>query len=149
MSQVPWWVAVAGMFVIFAISLLPAILYILTLQRTLSKCEPGSRTIEPGTVWLLLVPLVNIIFHFFVVLGLAKTLRNEFNRRGIPVADPTPGQTIGMVMCIATCCCFIPFLNFLAILVELVCWLCFWVKIAEFSNALDTQPHAYMGTPIV
>jgi hypothetical protein len=36
--------------------LLPAIFFLLTLQRALGRCSPESRTMEPGEVWLLLYP---------------------------------------------------------------------------------------------
>lgn len=134
----PWHIVVLFFFfgVLF---LLSAIFYILTLQNTLNKCAPTSRTLEPGMVWLYIVPLVNIVFHFFIVLGMAKSLRNEFNRRGIHVEDPTPGQSIGLAMCICACCSIIPVLGFLAALAHLVLWIIYWVKISEYSRTLE-QP---------
>jgi hypothetical protein len=132
------------LFVIFLVICLPfliaAIFYIPTLQKTLNKCAPSSRTLEPGMVWLFLIPLVNLIFNFFIVFGLSKSLHNEFVRRGMPVADPTPGQSIGLAMCICACCGFIPFLGILACIANLVLWIMYWVKIAEYSRMLDTYP---------
>lgn len=127
-------------FIALVVFLLPAIFYLLTLQRVLSKCAPGARTMEPGMVWLCIVPLVNLVFQFFVVLAIANSLRNEFNRRGMAVADPTPGQQLGMAMCISGCCCIIPIVNFLAGLAYLVLWIMYWVKVAGYSKMLDTQP---------
>ena len=121
--------------------LLPAIFYILTLQKALNKCAPASRTLEPSMVWLLIVPLVNIVFHFFIVFGIAKTLRNEFNRRGALVANPTPGQSIGLPMCICGCCSIIPILGVLAGFAFLILWIIYWAKIAEFSRMLDVAPY--------
>jgi len=130
--------------VIFLLICLPfliaAILYLLTLQKTLRNGAPSSRTLEPGMVWLFLIPLVNLIFNFFIVFGLAKSLHNEFVKRGIPVADPTPGQSIGLAMCICACCVFIPILGILAGIANLVLWIMYWVKIAEYSRLLDTYP---------
>jgi hypothetical protein len=45
--------------------LVPFIFYILTLTKALGKCAPMSVTIEPGMLWLLLVPFVNMVWHFF------------------------------------------------------------------------------------
>src|SRR5579863_6262009 len=80
--------------------LIPAIFYLLTLQNALAKCAPVARTMEPGMVWLCIIPLFSVIWNFFVVMALAKSLGNEFRRRGIPYPDPLPGQSIGMAMCI-------------------------------------------------
>jgi hypothetical protein len=118
--------------------LLPAIFYILTLQGTLNKCAPISRTLDPGMVWLYIVPLVNLVFHFFIVIGMAKSLRNEFNRRGLPVAEAQPGYSIGIAMCICACCSIIPLLGLLAAIAHLVLWIMYWVKIAEYSRMLET-----------
>jgi hypothetical protein len=134
----PWHLIV--LLVVAVLFLLPVIFYILTLQKTLQKCAPESQTISPGMVWLYLVPLVNFIFNFFIVLGMAKTLRNEFNRRGIFIDDPTPGQTIGLAMAITLCCTIIPIVGAFAGLAHLVLWIVYWVKIAEYSRALDAQP---------
>jgi hypothetical protein len=141
----PWHLMV--LFVVAGIMLLPVILYILTLQKVLNKCAPGSRTLDPGMVWLLIVPFVNLIFNFFVVFGLAKTLGNEFRRRGTPVADPTPGQTIGLAMCICFACGIIPVLGLLASVAGTVLWIIYWLKISEYSRALDSQMQAYIPPP--
>src|SRR5882672_5369822 len=132
----PWHLMV--LFVVAGIMMLPAILYILTLQKALNKCAPGSRTLDPTMIWLLIVPFVNIIFNFFVVLGMAKTFGNEFRRRGKPVADPTPGQTIGLAMCICIVCSVIPILGILAGVAGLILWIMYWIKISEYSGGLDS-----------
>ena len=127
------------LFVFGVTFLLPAIFYILTLQRALNKCEPMSRTMDPGMVWLYIVPVVNLVFHFVIIFGMAKTLRNEFNRRAVPVSDPTPGQSLGLAVCICACCSIIPILGLLAAIAHLVLWIMYWAKIAEYSRMLDAQ----------
>ena len=120
--------------------LVPTIFYILTLSKALSRCSPASITIEPGMLWLLLVPLVSMVWHFFVVIGLAKTLKNEFRLRNITNMDPMPGQSIGIAMCVCTVCGIIPFVGLLAALVGFVLWIVYWAKIAEFSRMLEQVP---------
>jgi type IV pilus assembly protein PilA len=127
----------AGM---FAGILLLFIFYLLTLSRALSKCSITSRTIQPGMVWLLLVPLVNLVWQFFVVIGLADSLDNEFRARGIQNVELKPGKAIGIAMCVCGVCAFIPILGILAFLVHLVLWIIYWSKIAEFSRRLDQVP---------
>jgi hypothetical protein len=128
------------MFVFSIFFLLPVIFYILTLSRALSKCSVTSITIEPGMLWLLLVPFVNLVWHFFVVIGLAKTLSNEFKMRNIPNMEPMPGQSIGIAMCVCTACGIIPVLGIFASLAGFVLWIVYWAKIAEFSRMLDQVP---------
>ncbi|HEY1210013.1 MAG TPA: hypothetical protein VGE85_11635 [Terracidiphilus sp.] len=120
--------------------LLPFIFYILTLTRALTKCSVTSITIEPGMLWLLLVPFVNMVWHFFVVIGLAKTLSNEFKMRNITNMEPMPGQSIGIAMCVCGACGIIPLIGLFASLAGFVLWIVYWAKIAEFSRILDQVP---------
>ncbi len=89
----------------------------------------------PALTWLLLVPLLNIIWHFFVVLNVAKSLGAEFQKRGI-AEDPRPGKNLGLTMCILSCCGIIPLLGILCSLAAIVCWILYWVKIAGYSKKL-------------
>jgi hypothetical protein len=134
----PWHLMV--LFIVACFFLLPVVFYILALSRALNKCSPASRTIDPAMLWLLLVPFVNLVWNFFVVLGMAKSLSNEFRLRNLPVSDPTPGQSIGIAMCICAACTIIPILGTVAWLACLVLWIVYWVKIAEFSRILDQPP---------
>jgi len=135
----PWHLLV--LFAVFGVLfLLPKIFYILTLQRALEKCAPTSRTLSPGLTWLLLLPFFNLVWHFIVVTGMAKSLENEFRRRNLPNADPLPGQSIGLAMCICAVCCVIPILGFLAALGYLVLWVIYWIKIVEYSRTLSELP---------
>ena len=123
------------MLIVFAIALIPAICYILTLQKALNRCSPENRAMAPGMVWLMLVPLLNIVWHFFVVINVAKSLGAEFQKRGI-AEEPEPGKKIGLIMCILACCGIIPLLGILCSLGALVCWIIYWVKIAGFSGKI-------------
>jgi hypothetical protein len=124
--------------VIVALTLIPLILYLLALQNALKKCAPSSRTMAPGKVWLTLVPVLGMVWQFIVVLDVAKSLENEFERFGIPCPEATPGQTIGLAMCVCNCCTVIPLLGRLAGLASLALWIAHWIKIASYSRLLET-----------
>jgi hypothetical protein len=119
---------------------LPAIFYILTLSQALKKCSPASVTIEPGMLWLLLIPIVNLVWHFFVVTGIARSLSNELRARNITGMDPEPGRQIGIAMCVCGACGIIPLFGILTLLAYLILWIIYWAKIAEFSRILDRVP---------
>jgi hypothetical protein len=135
----PWHIAVLIM-VFGLFFLLPLIFYILTLQRALEKCAPSSRSFSPEMLWLLVVPLVNLVWHFMVVIGMAKSLENEFRRRNAPGIEPLPGQSIGIAMCVCAACSIVPLLGFLAAIAYLILWIIYWVRIAEFSRVLSMLP---------
>lgn len=125
-----------GALIAFAILLMPGVFYILTLQKALNRCAPESRAMEPAMVWLLLVPCFNVIWDFFVVINMSKSLAAEFQRRGMS-EDPEPGKKLGLIMCILACCLPIPFLGFACFLGCLVCWIMYWIKIAGYSKKLE------------
>ncbi len=140
----PWHLMLLGL--IGACVFVPVIFFLVTLQNALNKCAPASRAMGPGLVWLLLIPFFNLIWNFFVVMGTAKSLANEYARRGIPSPEPAPGQPIGLAMSICACCGIIPRLGKLAELASLVLWIVYWVKIAEYSRNLD-MPQIGIPTP--
>jgi hypothetical protein len=121
--------------IVFAVMLLPAIFYLLALQKALNRCSPENRAMAPGMVWLMLIPLFNIVWHFFVVINVAKSLGAEFQKRGI-TEEPEPGKKIGMIMCILACCGIIPILGVLCSIGALVCWILYWIKVTGFSAKL-------------
>ena len=117
-----------------------AIAYILTLSNALKKCSPSARTMQPGMMWLLLIPLFNLIWNFLAVNAISDSLGNEFRLRGIQGIEPEPGKSIGMPMAICGACGLIPFLGILASLAYLVLWIMYWVRISAFSKMLDQAP---------
>ena len=132
--------AVAGLVVVMVVvgiilSLAITIFFILTLQKALNRCSPENRAMQPGMTWLLLIPLFNIVWIFFVVINMAKSLGAEFQKRGI-AAEPEPGKTLGLAYAILAICSAIPFVGFLAGIGCVVCFIMYWVKINGYANQL-------------
>ena len=119
----------------FAVALIPLIFFALTLQKALDRCAPENRAMSPRMVWLLLIPFFNLIWNFIVVTRMAATLESEFRMRQIPI-EQNPGQGIGIAYAILFICTFVPLLGLLAGFACLVCWIIYWVKIAECSGRL-------------
>jgi hypothetical protein len=125
------------MMVIFAVALVPAIFFLLTLQNTLKAIAPQNRSMPPGQVWLSLIPIFNIFWNFFVVGHMANSIQAELTQKG---AAPTerPAHSIGLAMCILPLCGWVPLLGGLAGLAAMVCWIIYWIKIAEFKRQIET-----------
>jgi drug/metabolite transporter (DMT)-like permease len=122
--------------IVFGIFLIPFIFYLLTLQKAIERCDPQSRTTTPGSVWLLLIPLFNIVYQFIVVSNISQSLANEFARRGITNVEREPGKTLGIAMCILNITGIIPIIGIVLALGGLVCWILYWVKISNYSNQI-------------
>src|SRR4051812_11441749 len=67
--------------VVVAVVLIILIFYLLTLQKALSRVSPRNRLMEPGMVWLNLIPCFNIIWQFVIAVRVPDSLRNEFRDR--------------------------------------------------------------------
>ncbi len=111
----------------------------------LNKCSPTSRTMSPGSVWYLLVPLVGIVWNFFVVSALANSLGNEFRLRGTPTAESKPGKPVGIAMAICGALIIVPLLNIMIALPALILWIAYWVKIAGYSRQLNLPAASSSG----
>jgi len=122
-----------------AVSLVIAIFFLLTLSKALHRCSPRNRTMEPGQVWLNLIPLFNIVWQFITVTRIAESLSNEFYDRGWDRGGEDYGKNVGMTYCIMNLLSWIPYCGSLFGLVGLICFILYWVKIAGFSKQLATR----------
>ena len=142
----PMHLLVLGFFFTFLV-LVPKIFYILTLSNALNKCHPAVRKIDPGMCWLYLVPIVSVVWHFFMVAAVADSLGAEYYRRGVPLTEPRPAYSIGLACCVCGACSLLPLINLLAMPAQLVLWILYWSKTAEFSRRLD-YPAAIAAYPM-
>lgn len=124
--------AVSLVFVV--VGLVVAILFLLALQKCLNRVSSANRTMNPGLVWLNLVPLLNLGWIFYTVIQVAASVVKEGQARSLDVGDG--GKTLGLTYGILMLCSFIPILGILCGLAALVCWIMYWVKIAGISNLL-------------
>ncbi|WP_243303003.1 hypothetical protein [Geothrix oryzisoli] len=120
-----------------AIALAIAIFYILTMQKALDLAGERHQKMKPGMVWLMLIPLFNLVWHFFVVKNVSDSIKSWAAENGKNVEDA--GYTIGLIACIAQCCGLVPLVNMLAGPVALVCFIIWWVKVAGFNKLMSTQ----------
>jgi hypothetical protein len=117
--------------------LIPMILYLLTLQNTLNAVSAENRKMPPGNVWLMLIPLFNIVWQFIIVDRMADSLKAEFAKRNIVTNEERPGYSIGLTCCILSCCSIIPILGILASIGGLICFIMYWVKINDYKTKLQ------------
>jgi hypothetical protein len=137
---------------LLAVEIAVSIAFVLSLSRALEKCSPPFRTMGTGSLWLLVIPLVNRFYIFAVASNMAKSLGNEFRARGIQNVEDSPGQTAGMIMGIGGLGAIVvgmaaPNLANFANLGYAVLFGLYWGKINRFSRLLDTVPAPMAGYP--
>lgn len=127
------------LFLVLAISITVAVLYLLNLQNLLKEISPKNRQVEPGNVWLMLIPLFNVIYPFILYPKISDSTKAEYAARGLsPKGDFS--RAIGITMPILGLCGWIPVLGGLAGLANLVLFIIFWVRTAEYKNELRRNP---------
>ncbi|WP_319501416.1 hypothetical protein [uncultured Draconibacterium sp.] len=119
-----------------ALSVIPLIFYLLTLQNTFNAISSENRKMQSGEVWLTLIPLFGLVWQFIIVNRLADSLKAEFNTKNIIVDEERPGVGIGLAYCILFCCSIIPFVNFLTGVAGIICWIIYWSKINNYKMKL-------------
>jgi len=119
-------------------------LFLMTLSRCLARCARRNRTIEPGQVWLNLIPLFNLYWMYVTVTKVAESLENEFRDRGLHRKGETYARGIGLgywgCMIGTQIIGIIPFVNMVSPLLAAavaVLWILYWVKIAGYAKRLD------------
>ena len=128
------------MLIVFAAAILVAVFYLKNIQDTLKEVSPHNQQMPPANVWLMFIPLFNIVYGFIMYPKISESLRLEFEERG----DDRPGdylKNLGITMPILNVCGVIPVLGGFAALANLIILIIYWVKLAEFKTQLQ------MGTP--
>jgi hypothetical protein len=102
------------------------IFFLLTLSKCLKEIAPKNRQMEPGQVWLALIPIFDVIWIIIIAIRLADSLKDEYEDRGL-TGDGDFGKTLGIVYIVSA---------FICGCVSLVCFIMYWVKIAGYSRTL-------------
>ncbi len=129
------------------IGIVIAIFYLLNLQNLLKECSLDNQQIPPGNVWLMLIPLFNIVFQFIMYQKISESIKREFESRGRPQSGDYL-KSIGLAMSILTICSIVPILGGLCSIANLVLFIMYWVKSNGFKNQLAILPKDYKGVKI-
>ena len=142
--------------VILIIGIAIAVCYLLTLQKALSRVAPWNRLMEPGLVWLSLIPIFHLIWSFFIATRVPDSLRNEFRHRGLDDGSDY-GKGVGLANAIIGVLSLA--LNLVSRLsrqpvvmitgplglISIILFIIFWVRIAGYSKKLAGLPYDYEG----
>jgi hypothetical protein len=129
------------------------IFYLLTLQKALNRVSPRNRLMEPGQVWLMFVPCLNIVWGFLIAIRIPDSLKNEFQARGRDDGSDY-GKTIGLTYCILSLVggflgngvSKIPdmeavgsIISVIVLVINFALLIVFWVKISNYSKMLEAD----------
>ncbi len=128
---------ILSILIIFFIGLLVVgILYLVSLRNALNAVSPELRRTHPDNVFLMLIPLFNMVYYFIIVGHIADSLGAEMRKRGMDMKNPRPTYGIGLATAILNVCQIIPIINSLAGIGLLVCWIIHWVQVVDAKNKI-------------
>ncbi|MFM7769689.1 MAG: hypothetical protein ACKO8Q_03965, partial [Bacteroidota bacterium] len=113
-----------------------AVMYLLTLQNLLKQISPENRKVEPSNVWLMLIPIFNWFYPFFLYPNISDSIKNEYLKRGLS-ADGNFARSIGVAMPVLGLCAFIPVIGAFCSLANFILWIIYWIKMADYKNKLN------------
>jgi len=128
-----WMSIVMGICVIPAIIIV--VLFLLNIQNLLKAISPVNRKVAPGQVWLIFIPLFNIVWQFILVDRIAESIEAEYAMRGLPM-ERKPTYNLGLAYCILGLLTWFP----LVFLAQLIVGILYWVKTAEFRRNITAMP---------
>ena len=90
----------------------------------------------PANVWLLFIPIFNIVWQFIVVDKIAQSIAAECARLNIPVKETKATYGIGLAWNICNLFTIIPIVGGLA---SLVTFIIYWVKVTEYKKLIQAN----------
>ncbi len=93
------------------------------------------RTMRPGLVWLLLIPLFALIWNFFVFLRMPESFKAYFDAQGrTDVGDC--GRTIGRWYAICAVATLVPCVGYFTSIAGLILLIIFIVKVFDLAGKI-------------
>lgn len=108
------------------------------IYKPYSQLPEQFHTLSPALIWLLLVPIVNLVMIFFVALQVPDAFKRYFDTVGNHTVGDC-GKTVGLIWGVSVLCGFIPVLNYIAWVPALVCMIMFIVKLWNMVAQLDAK----------
>lgn len=107
-------------------------------SSALSSVPSEHREMEPGLVWLLLIPCFGVFWSFFVFPKVARSFRRAFEARG-ETRHGDCGVAIGWWIAICAVLGIVPCVNYAAGPAYLILLILFLVKIHGFKQELSNS----------
>src|SRR6476619_6032311 len=81
--------------VVIGLCILPVIFFLITLQNTLKIIEPQNRKMQPGYVWLVLIPFFGIVWSFIMVKAIAESCKAQLEQYDV-FYEQKPTYSVGI-----------------------------------------------------
>ena len=119
--------------------------FLAAVGRVLRRVSPEHRRMEPGQVWLNLIPVFNLVWATVTVERVAESLRSEFRERGMDGPSERYGRSSGLTVLalLASGVLFYP--AFICYPIAFFYWVGYWRQLNRYAERL--KPGAYSPPP--
>lgn len=118
------------------------VFYLKNLQDLLKEVSDHNRQVPAVNVWLMFIPLFNIVYPFILYPKISESVRLEFEERN-ESQDGDYGKGLGITLGALGAVGILPIPQMIKSFIglgNLVILIVFWVKMAEFKNRLRSMP---------
>ncbi|MDA9161527.1 hypothetical protein N9O13_03955 [Crocinitomicaceae bacterium] len=116
-------------FVLIAVVI--AIFYLLNLQNLMKSIKEENREVPPSNVWLMLIPVFNLIYAFILYPKISASVKKELESRGL---EGDGSKNLGLALAITGALGIVPVVNSISGIVNLVIWIIWWSKTSGYKN---------------
>ncbi len=128
-------VGLAFLVVFWGIALCIEIVICFFLFKIYKRVPAQFRKMEPGLVWLLLIPCFNLVWNFFTFIRLSRSLKEYFNSIGNSAAGDC-GEGLGLAYSICAAAQIVPCLNLVVWVPAIVLVILYLVKANQLSEQI-------------
>ena len=122
-------------------------------DRVMKRVEPENRRIDPGQVWLNLIPIFNLLWIVVMIERVGESIRNEYIVRGRHKVSESYGKTAGLAFVVLSWVgigipmvagslnavpCSIVFWFF-----SFIYWVVYWTQISNYARKLRSESGSY------
>lgn len=126
---------IMAILIVLAIVLVPMILYILSIQKSLGAIDEDKRSLSPGMAWLYVIPLFNLVWIFFLVSHLKRGYE-KMHAEGRLTRQVTAGYGVGIGYGVCCVLSMIPVINMIVAIPMIVLWIMHWVGVSQATKSV-------------
>jgi hypothetical protein len=137
---------VLGLFAVGVVTALVVVTsFLAALAHALRRVSPENRRMEPGQVWMCLIPVFNIVWATVTVERIAESLRDEFRSRAMDGPHEKYGRTYGLTTLVLLAFGVLFYPAFITYPIALGFFIAYWRQINRYAARL--RPGAYAPPP--
>lgn len=130
-----------GTGVFFVLFLVIQIFYLLSLYTAMEAVPESKRVFPSWFVWLILIPVVGFVFAWIMEpFGLPNSFEAIAGDNQKMKDDSKTLFGFGLAHMILLSVSIIPVIGWITVLVSIVVWIMYWVKVVNFKNTYLSNP---------